>query len=182
MYHYAGNNPVKYTAPDGNWFGFDDVFTGPIDELLVLGGLTLIGAWKIYKNNEDTDFSSSFSESFHNNIEKIKELFSKKKNKSSDDKKDSPSPDDDSKNGYKPAPDDLPGVPDAKPSKPKTPKQGDKSGKRKRWKDSDGNIYEWDYQHGDVEKYDKRGNHKGSIDPKTGEQTKPPIKGRRIEP
>lgn len=84
------------------------------------------------------------------------------------------------KEGYVPAPDSLPGVPDAKPAKPKTPKQGGNSGKRKRWKDSKGNIYEWDYQHGDVEKYDKRGKYKGSIDPKTGEQTKPPVKGRRL--
>lgn len=76
----------------------------------------------------------------------------------------------------------MPGIPDARPAKPKTPKQGGNSGKRKRWKDADGNIYEWDYQHGDVEKYDKRGKHKGSIDPKTGEQTKTPVKGREVEP
>lgn len=25
LYHYAGNNPVKYTAPDGRWFFIDDM-------------------------------------------------------------------------------------------------------------------------------------------------------------
>ena len=113
--------------------------------------------------------------------------FAKENSKPEAKPKDEPSPmpdegTDSGKEGYKPAPKDLPGVPDAKPSKPKTPKQGGNSGKRRRWKDSEGNIYEWDYQHGDVEKYDKRGKHKGSIDPNTGKQTKPPVKGRTVEP
>ena len=112
---------------------------------------------------------------------------SKSEAKPADKPKDEPSPmpEEGSKSGnegYKTPPKELPGVPDAQPSKPKTPKQGGNSGKRKRWKDSDGNIYEWDYQHGDVEKYDKRGKHKGSINPNTGEQTKPPVKGRTVEP
>ena len=50
---------------------------------------------------------------------------------------------------------------------------------RKRWVDSaNGDIYEWDYQHGDIEIYDKRGKHKGSINPKTKEK-KPAVKGRK---
>ena len=50
---------------------------------------------------------------------------------------------------------------------------------RKRWIDGvNGDIYEWDYQHGDIEIYDKRGKHKGSINPKTKKQ-KPPVKGRK---
>ena len=50
---------------------------------------------------------------------------------------------------------------------------------RKRWVDGvNGDIYEWDYQHGDIEIYDKRGKHKGSINPKTKKQ-KPPVKGRK---
>lgn len=43
-YHYGANNPYKYTDPSGEWFGFDDVFTGPVDEIVVIGGLT-IGAY-----------------------------------------------------------------------------------------------------------------------------------------
>jgi hypothetical protein len=41
-------------------------------------------------------------------------------------------------------------------------------------------YYEWDYTHNDIEVYDGRGLHKGSKDPTTGEMTKPPVKGRRI--
>ena len=82
---------------------------------------------------------------------------------------------------YTPAPNSLPGIPDAQPVKRKTPVQGG-GGLRKRWKDADGNIYEWDSQHGDLEKYNKNGQHQGSIDAKTGERTKPPVKGRKIEP
>lgn len=41
-------------------------------------------------------------------------------------------------------------------------------------------YYEWDYTHGDIEVYDGKGRHKGSKDPTTGEMTKPPVKGRRI--
>jgi len=33
-----------------------------------------------------------------------------------------------------------------------------------------------------LEKYNKNGQHQGSIDPDTGEQTKPPVKGRKVEP
>jgi len=82
---------------------------------------------------------------------------------------------------YHPAPKNLPGFPDAKPAKPKTPVQGG-GGLRKRWKDSDGDIYEWDSQHGAVERYDNRGKHKGEFDPKTGKQTKPKDKNRKVEP
>ncbi|MDY6930099.1 MAG: colicin E3/pyocin S6 family cytotoxin, partial [Pseudomonadota bacterium] len=80
------------------------------------------------------------------------------------------------------APDELPAFPDAKPAKPKTPVQGG-GGKRKRWKDSKGRIFEWDSQHGTVEGYDKTGKkHRGEFDPNTGEQIKPPKKGRNVEP
>jgi RHS repeat-associated protein len=44
MYSYCGNNPVMYTDSTGYWFGFDDVFTGPIDELIVLAALALAAA------------------------------------------------------------------------------------------------------------------------------------------
>jgi hypothetical protein len=54
-------------------------------------------------------------------------------------------------------------------------------GNRKRWVDQNGNIYAWDRQHGKLEKYDKKGKHLGEYDPKTGKQTKPSDKGRKIE-
>ena len=78
LYHYAGNNPVKYTDPTGRWFGFDDVITGPIDEIVVLGTLTIIGAVSIYNSDANKNFGEALEESVENNVEKIKELFSNK--------------------------------------------------------------------------------------------------------
>jgi hypothetical protein len=36
-------------------------------------------------------------------------------------------------------------------------------------------------RHGTVEKYDKRGRHRGEVDPETGEQVRPPVSGRKVE-
>jgi Cytotoxic len=41
-------------------------------------------------------------------------------------------------------------------------------------------YYEWDHTHKDIEVYNKNGNHLGSIDPVTGQQTKPAVLGRKI--
>ncbi|MFN6480972.1 MULTISPECIES: colicin E3/pyocin S6 family cytotoxin [unclassified Nostoc] len=79
---------------------------------------------------------------------------------------------------YYPAPKTLEAFPDAKQVKPKTPVQGG-GGLRKRWDDQE-YRYEWDSRHGLVEKYDRRGNHLGEFDPKTGEQINPKIASRRI--
>ena len=43
------------------------------------------------------------------------------------------------------------------------------------------NHYEWDNTHGDIEVYNKRGEHQGTMDPNTGEMTKPAVPGRRID-
>jgi len=76
---------------------------------------------------------------------------------------------------YEPAPDDINDIfPNAERVKRKS--------QRRRWKDKKtGDIYEWDYQHGEIEIYNKRGKHKGSLNPKTGKK-KPAVPGRRIEP
>lgn len=51
-----------------------------------------------------------------------------------------------------------------------------------RWRSPDGErLYEWDGLHGEVEVYDKRGYHLGAADPDTGEVTKDPVRGRRID-
>ncbi len=70
-------------------------------------------------------------------------------------------------------------LPDLRKETPKTPVKGG-GGLSARWTDKDGNIYEWDSQHGEMELYDKQGKHKGAYNPKTGE-TKPPVKGRKVE-
>ncbi|CAF1250843.1 unnamed protein product [Rotaria sp. Silwood1] len=53
-------------------------------------------------------------------------------------------------------------------------------GKVKRNKKGD-QFYQWDYTHGDIEVYNKRGEHLGCIDGKTGDWTKPAVKGRTID-
>jgi len=68
LYHYSSNNPVKYTDPDGNWFGADDVFTGPIDEIFVIGVLSL-AAWAGFKPAQDAlnKISNALSEVISSN-------------------------------------------------------------------------------------------------------------------
>ncbi len=41
-------------------------------------------------------------------------------------------------------------------------------------------YYQWDYTHCEIEMYDRRGNHLGVIDPRTGGPIKPAVPGRRI--
>ncbi len=62
---------------------------------------------------------------------------------------------------------------DLQPFRGKTKTNGE-TGKNRRY-------YEWDYTHGDVEVYDRRGRHLGSMDPETGEMTKPAVAGRKID-
>jgi RHS repeat-associated protein len=41
-YAYAENDPINRSDPNGHWFGLDDVFTGPVDEAVVLGALVVL--------------------------------------------------------------------------------------------------------------------------------------------
>lgn len=41
LFAYCGDDPVNYVDPSGRWFGIDDVFTGPFDELLVFAIVAL---------------------------------------------------------------------------------------------------------------------------------------------
>ncbi|WP_195918321.1 S-type pyocin domain-containing protein [Erwinia sorbitola] len=84
---------------------------------------------------------------------------------------------------YHPAPETSEiGISGLRQAKKKTPKQGG-GGLRERWVDTKGRrIYEWDSQHGELEEFRaSNGEHLGSVDYKTGEHLKTPVKGRNIK-
>lgn len=60
-------------------------------------------------------------------------------------------------------------------------KRGKPKNRRRRWHGHKGQMYEEDTQHGDLEKYNRRGKHKGSVDPESGEIIKPPVRGRTTD-
>ena len=200
LYHYAGNNPVKYMDPDGRHNDvaelaklLPEMWAAAIAEPSVVGEI-VVGAISLYilyrYNSSNADYDSNtlnapstIDRTFPNIQEQDKNVGSLPTKK--DNTKPNSSSDEDIGSDmlekYIPAPKDIPGIPGAERVKEKTPvKNG--GGLRKRWKDNDGNIYEWDSQHGKLEKYDKHGKHLGSVDPNTGEQIKPPKKGRKVEP
>ena len=200
LYHYAGNNPVKYMDPDGRHNDvaelaklLPEMWAAAIAEPSVVGEI-VVGAISLYilyrYNSSNADYDSNtlnapstIDRTFPNIQEQDKNVGSLPTKK--DNTKPNSSSDEDIGSDmlekYIPAPKDIPGIPGAERVKEKTPvKNG--GGLRKRWKDNDGNIYEWDSQHGELEKYDKHGKHLGSVDPNTGEQIKPPKKGRKVEP
>lgn len=41
LYAYSFNNPIALKDATGLWVGIDDVLTGPVDELVILGGLAI---------------------------------------------------------------------------------------------------------------------------------------------
>ena len=58
------------------WAGIDDIFTGPVDEIIVVVGvLSIIGAVSIYNSDANKKFSEALAESFTYNFNKIKDLF-----------------------------------------------------------------------------------------------------------
>ena len=42
VFAYCGNSPINYVDPTGEWFGIDDAVTGPVDEIIVFGGLAIL--------------------------------------------------------------------------------------------------------------------------------------------
>ena len=54
-------------------------------------------------------------------------------------------------------------------------------GNKKIWRSVDGAFfYSWDSLHGEIEVFNKRYRHMGSLDAKSGEYIKDPVKGRKI--
>lgn len=56
-----------------------------------------------------------------------------------------------------------------------------KNGLRRSGKGKNLRYYEWDHTHGDIELYDAAGKHLGTVDPVTGQLTKPAVPGRNIK-
>ena len=50
----------------------------------------------------------------------------------------------------------------------------------RRWRDVDGFLFTWDSLHGEIEAFNRRGHHRGALDPITGDAIKPPRRGRTI--
>jgi Cytotoxic len=51
----------------------------------------------------------------------------------------------------------------------------------RRWRDPANRLlYTWDTLHGEIEAFTFRGEHRGALDPITGDYIKPSVKGRRI--
>ena len=143
MYHYDGNNPAKYTDPTGEWFGFDDVFTGPIDEIVILGAMTFYTTLKIYNSEENKKFSDALLESFDYNLECIKILFVK-----SDKESEIESAEEQNlviKDSGKPSLSDMKNKPPTHPDY-KPPKNWD----GRKVKTPDGNDYGWPAKNGDI--------------------------------
>ena len=52
----------------------------------------------------------------------------------------------------------------------------------RRWRSDDGKrLYTWDSLHGEIEVFNARGKRLGTMDPKTGQVTKPAVRGRTID-
>uniref|UniRef100_UPI000571ECE0 colicin E3/pyocin S6 family cytotoxin n=1 Tax=Treponema pedis TaxID=409322 RepID=UPI000571ECE0 len=203
VYHYAGNNPVKYTDPDGRQtaaIGLAKILSKiwavafaeptPVGEVIAAAATVCI-LYLYFVDNAESSPTILERPGSVNTINPKTEFPVYDSNKTIDGFPETNKnnvhntfPDTDRSTNifekYIPAPDSIPGIPDVKIAKRKTPmKKG--GALRKRWKDDKGNIYERDSLHGELEKYNKRGIHQGVVDPNTGEQTETPKNDRKVE-
>jgi hypothetical protein len=74
------------------WAGIDDMFTGPVDEIIVVGVLSIIGAVSIYNSDANKNFSDALAEAFTYNFNKLKDLFTNDEKKSGENSAAAPSP------------------------------------------------------------------------------------------
>jgi RHS repeat-associated protein len=178
-YHYAGNNPVKYTDPDGRIIETvwdvaslaagvaslaDNIAKGDVEGIITDSIGITVDALAVAVPGVPGGVGMAIKATRAAKSSKIAEKAARI-----------------GKGKYIPAPKEIPGISGLKRAKEKTPVQGG-GGMRKRWKDDKGNIYEWDSQEGHIEKYTRHGKHQGAFDPNSGEQIKPADPKRKVEP
>lgn len=64
LYSYVRNNPINRTDAMGTFFGLDDIFTGPFDELIALGGCAALGGVAVYAIINAPAHSSAYSKTW----------------------------------------------------------------------------------------------------------------------
>ena len=71
---YCDNNPIYRSDSTGKWFGLDDVFTGPVDELIIIGLMTFLASLGIgWAQNSIDNLSNIVS----NTYDTISSVFAK---------------------------------------------------------------------------------------------------------
>lgn len=66
---YCDNNPIYKSDSTGKWFGIDDVFTGPVDELIIIGLLAFLAGLGVgWAQDAASDLSSILSNTFKSSI------------------------------------------------------------------------------------------------------------------
>lgn len=131
--------------------GFDDVITGPIDEIVVLGALTIIGAVSIYNSDANKNFAEALKELFTYNLNRIKSFFAKdeKNSEAKTVENQSPITDEEVKSGKEAEKQSLPGMKKNPPAHPdyEPPKKWDgqkvkkPNGKGSGWPAKNGDVW-----------------------------------------
>ena len=139
LYAYCVNKPTVYVDPTGEWFGIDDVITGPIDEIIVIGGLLLLGACGVEWADEAIDATTEVLTGLYDGVGDIIDWVH-----ASTDTTPTPTPSKDRPKDEKGRPivnpGDIPGEEEGYYPPKNGPKTG-KIGKDKGWVDKNGNIW-----------------------------------------